>query len=74
MSMTRLTGPRLDAVLAGLRLLQYVLINNKQRLLAEVECVYTNGGTHDGLAPEHIDELCQVLNHAAGRVAAQNRS
>jgi hypothetical protein len=49
-----------DAILAGLRMVQQAIEGNAP---AMDEDVFTNGGDHEGLDPDEIDELCERLNH-----------
>ena len=56
----KLQGEEIDAVLAGLRLLQQDLMRGG--LSVDIELVYTNTGAHAGLGVEEIDELCERIN------------
>lgn len=63
--MDKLLDPReRDALLAGLRLLQLALENPDDGgwFGEDLKNVFTNGGQHEGLDPDEIDELCERLN------------
>ncbi len=51
-------GAPLNALLAGLRLLQ----QNGDRLPPEIEDIATNGGTQALITPNAIDDLCEQIN------------
>ena len=55
------TGPELDAILAGLRLLQSDL-DIGDRLTPQLRDIYTNNGAHLGISVDEIDALCVRLN------------
>jgi len=51
-----LSPEEVAAILAGLRLLQ------EGRYSARIEDIATNGGEHDVLADDLIDDLCERVN------------
>lgn len=57
-----LSGPKFDAVIAGLRLLQSNLDNGDvDPSDGDVGAILTCDGTHPGLDAGQIDELCNEL-------------
>jgi len=57
----KLTGPQIDAVLAGLRLLQREM-SQDDGLDDDITDVWNNMGQHVGLEMHEIDELCEKVN------------
>ncbi len=61
MTTTTLNLVEVNAILAGLRTLQYWLIEVDGSLPSEIDEIFAPGGT-DGLTIEQIDDLCERLN------------
>lgn len=57
------TGPELDAILAGLALLREAIPNLKFTYDSIASQCWTNGGEHDGLGVEAVQALADRLNH-----------
>ena len=57
----KLTGPQIDAVLAGLRLLQREM-SQDDGLDDDITKIWNNMGEHTGLEMVEIDELCEKVN------------
>jgi len=55
-----LSNIELDAILGGLRLLQYRL--EQDNMPAEIEAIVTNEWTHQPINEDALEELCQRLN------------
>ena len=55
----KLNAPELNAILAGLRLLQ-----SRRALPVDVADIASNGGECDPLSDDGIDDLCQRINCA----------
>jgi len=55
------TPTELDAILAGLRLLQTDL-RVSENIPSSIHDIFTNNGAHGGLTIEEIDVLCERLN------------
>jgi hypothetical protein len=65
-----LTGPQVDAILAGLRMLQKGL-DSSGGLPANVEIILTNDSEHEGLRDlNEIDALCERINSGCEKSSA----
>jgi hypothetical protein len=59
-SISELTPPERDAILAGLRLLQNEVMDGN--VDTDIDLIYTNCGEHSGLPVPEIDVLAEKIN------------
>lgn len=65
----RVTPAERDAMLAGLRLAQHWIDRKGStkaftNLPREIDEIFTLDGSHEGLAPDEIDALCEQINRS----------